>query len=402
MKLRFTRNIPKLLAFLPIFAFLPQLVPGGEMVKLLLKAGVIVVFTLLFFVNGDLRVSRSYIAMASMLIVSALLTCVANSGSILTAMINTGISAITVLFFYDRAKRCRQITKDDLLWFYKIYAYFIMVSCIYNLAINYRALLNIYSLNVYGEDDIASFFDNKNTFGVFLLFGVLATTILKIETNQRRWTIFSAIFLLNEVMAMCRTAIVLSAFLLVATYFADRKRLVRKLAVAAIVAVAVIVVWQCLPQVRTLFQDKLFGNTQSLDARNEYIRNLLPNITGIHVLVGYGQGATDLAYTYTGNSYFHNTFLQAYAYGGVIRLALLLAYMGISFGYCLRIRKRSEQDGNLCLISLAMYCIYSFSEAVVLFDSQVVSMVSAAFVISLPILLYNASRNEELLSQNGR
>ena len=387
-----SKNVARYYALLLICAFLPQIIPGGELAKLLMKAVVVLVFAALILGRKITTISAPAGGLVAALIISTLISFFANEGSLLSTLVGLGISCITILFFYDSALRSEGLSKKDVLSFYRIFTYFVLVSCFYNMIINRNGLMNLYSLSLYGDQDICSFFDNKNTFGVILLFGVLAATILKQLTGEKRWLLISLVFLLNELMAMCRTAILLSVLLLLLSYLWAPQKFWKKLISVAVLAVAVLAATILFPQLRNFLENTMFGDTRSLDTRNEYINNLLPNIRGIHVLLGYGDANVGaIAYYYTGNTYFHNTYLAAYTSGGLIRLGYLLWCVGLALRYSFRLRKRNAKEGNLCLISVLVYCIYCLSEAVMLFDSEMIAMTATAFVVAMPILLYQNS-----------
>lgn len=385
-------NLPKHYALLLICAFLPQLVEGNDLLKLALKVIVMLAFCVLILAGRLSKITLSAACLIIVLVLSTMISYFANDGSFVSTVVMLGISCVTILFFYDCALRCYGLQKWDVLSFYRIYVYFIFVSCIYNLIINFDALLNLNSLSLYDGRGIRSFFDNKNTFGMLLMFGVLATTILQQLSRKKHWFFISLMFLVNEMMSMCRTAIVISVLLITVSFLADRQKFRKKLLVFLVVSCAVALVVVALPQVHSFVTHSLFGDVVSMEKRNEYVESLLRNIRGMHIWVGHGDvNAMKIADRYTESTYLHNTYVAAYVAGGLVRVAFLLWCMGISLRYSLRLRKLDVREGNLCLVSLMVYAIYSFSEAVMLFDSEMISMTVTAFVVSMPIMLYRCN-----------
>ena len=264
-----SKNVARYYALLLICAFLPQIIPGGDLIKLLLKVVVVLVFAALILGRKIKTISVPAGGLIAALIISTLISFFANEGSLLSTLVGLGISCITILFFYDSALRSEGLSQKDVLAFYRIFAYFVLVSCFYNMIINRDGLMNLYSLSLYGDQDICSFFDNKNTFGIILLFGVLAATMLKQLTGEKRWLLISLVFLLNELMTMCRTAILLSVLLLLLSYLWDPQKFGKKLISVAVLAVAVLAATILFPQLRTFLQNTVFGDSRSLDTRNE-------------------------------------------------------------------------------------------------------------------------------------
>ena len=266
-----------------------------------------------------------------------------------------------------------------------------LVASIYNMIVHFDSVINITSLTVYNTEHLSSFFDNKNTYGVFLIFGVLASTILKVVTQQKRWMVFSVIFFTNEVMAMCRTAIILSFALIVFSFYFKSKNNIRKniLSIVLLIALAILIFKN--ERINHFVFDSMFYSTDSLDARGSYVDQLLPLVKGEHFWFGYGkEKALELAKLYTGNQYYHNGFLKALMVGGVFKLVLQISAVLLSFYYGFKNMRFNKQVGALCLLSTLIYVIYNFVEAVILFDTPVVSLTAVLFVITLPIMFNNA------------
>ena len=257
-------------------------------------------------------------------------------------------------------------------------------------------MFKITSLTVYSTEDICSFFDNKNTYGVFLIFGTLAAIILKIVLKQQRWVAIAGLFVVNELMAMCRTALVLSMILIIISFLIDKKtRFQGFIALIFFIGLTVVLV-RHNESAEYFLTNTLFGNYSSLEARNDYVENMLSLVKEDHFWFGYGNSnAMKLAAEYTGNAYYHNTYLKCLISGGVVKLALQILAIMLSIKYGLKNRVYNKTLGNLCLLSTCIYVIYSFVESVVLFDTPVVAIMTVMFIISIPILFYNASIYEK-------
>lgn len=302
---------------------------------------------------------------------------------------------INIILFYILCDKVHGITVDikSIYVFYKIIVYFIFVASLYNMVIHSSSLIRITSLTMYNTENICSFFDNKNTFGVFLLFGVVAATILRISLQEKRWFLFALVFIVNEMMAMCRTAIVLSVILILISAFYGREGIIKKTIITLLLVGSVVLLIYRFDMLHEYVFNNLFGNTDSLDTRNSYITDMLPLIKGIHAIFGYGtDNARLLAIEYAGNQYFHNTYLKVMISGGAVKLGLQFFAMGISVIYCIRCWKNDKVVGELCFLSFIIYVLYSNVESVVLFDSPVVAIMSTMFIITMPILFYNSLR----------
>ena len=222
---------------------------------------------------------------------------------------------------------------------------------------------------------------------------------MKIVLQQQRWAVVAVLFVINELMAMCRTAIILSVILIAVAFVVDRKTRFQGI-ISLILLLGVIIIFvKQNESVNYFFTNTLFGNSKSLDARNDYVTSMLPLARGGQFWFGYGNSnATQLATEYTGNAYYHNTYLKCLISGGIIKLVLQISAIVLSIRYGVKNRFYNKMIGNLCLLSTFIYITYAFVESVVLFDTPVVAIMAVVFIISMPILYYNALVGEKYLN----
>ena len=144
-------------------------------------------------------------------------------------------------------------------------------------------------------------------------------------------------------------------------------------------------------EIKNYILNNIFGSTTSIEARNSYIDNMIGLLQGIHLVFGYGlSNSSLLAATYTGNRYFHNTYLKIAISGGIFYEILFFSMIILSLKKSVIIYRYNKAVGGLCLLSLIVYLIYASVESVILFDTPVVAMVATIFVISMPILFSRA------------
>lgn len=324
-------------------------------------------------------------------VISSAFTIISNGISPIKETMSAITSVLLVYIFFEIPSKSRKSRVEDVLRFYRIYSYFMLIAAVYNMVINFNSLIHITGLTVYSAENICSFFDNKNTYGVFLIFGVLACTILKTMTKEKRWMFFCIIFFINTVMAMCRTAILISFAVIVGSYMVTSKRKLRDIMIlAAFLCVVLILVLKNEIVSRFVFKN-LFGSSVSMEARSSYAEILLPYLKGVHLLFGFGTDkAMSFAADYAGNAYYHNSYLKALMVGGVLKLALQIYAIVVSLNYGLKCRRIDKSIGNLCLLSTAVYVIYAFVESVILFDTPVVTIMAVMFIISMPVMFYRA------------
>ena len=395
MKIFAVKNkIPKHYALFIILALLPQILGiNSTILGTLWK--VLVLLFLLFFVSNrenDNKISSTGFYYLIFYLLVSLICLLADSKVTISTILYIGISVLLVYLFFDRPIKEKKLSDLDILGFFRIFAWFVVVACVFNMIVNIRQLFNIASISIYGSDATKSFFDNKNTFGVFLIFGAISATFLKVVEGNKKWLFAMAIFLLNEVMAMCRTAIVLTLFFIIVSFLVgDSKTLKSRIIALFIVLVAVIALYFSNSTIRNFIDNNLFGNTDSLDTRDGYIEKMLPLAKGIHLFFGYGdERSIELAGQYAGNRYYHNTYLHLLMNGGILKIILFAVGVLYSLKNTIKLCKINKKKGLMCLATTVAYLVYAAIESVILFDTPVIAMVATIFVISIPQWFLNA------------
>lgn len=405
MELRKQEKLATYYAIFLIAAVFPQIIKiNGSSLDTVWKV-VIVLFFLYETCNwyNIRKVSRFTVVYTLTLVGGTICTCINNSIFNLSVYMGLIINILLFMIFYVVAEESNIENIENIFKFYKIYVVFILIASLYNMITHFNVLLHLTSVNVYGGENISAFFDNKNSFGIYLMFGCLGATILQMKTKQKRWLLASIIFIVNELMAMCRTAIVLSIILIILTYIlsGNRNILFRVLLIGAIVG-CFIFLFNRNEILNNYILNNLFGSTTSLDARNNYIQNMEHLLTGKETIFGYGSSkAGQLAVQYTGNKYFHNTYLKILMQGGLFSMFLLIASIWISILNIVKIIKYNKQIGIFCFVSILVYCIYAYVEAIVLFDTPVISMVATLFTMTMP-LLFRRTLERRARINNGK
>lgn len=394
--------LPRYYALFIVAALFPQIFGfNGSSIDTVWK--VVVVATLVFFTGlNPARLSRVgfvYIMISTMNQLAALAT---SDESVTTVGINIILMALLIVVFFEYPHQVRRSSLSDALQFYKIYTYFMVIACIYNIIIHPSSLLNIAGGSLYGTQYICSFFDNKNTFGAFLMFGCLAATILRYYLRERKWLFVIALFIINELMAMCRTAIVLSLLLLLYSFIlAEKGFSIKRLFIVGLAVVASVIVIGQVESINDFVVGKLFSSTTSIESRQGYITSMSGLIKGNQAIWGYGPTESKiLAQTYTGNQYYHNTYLNVVITNGIVGLSLLILSILYAFRISWSVFKYDKAAGALCALSCIVYVVYAYVESTILFTTPVISMVATIFVISMPILFKTAMRSRSLARIN--
>ena len=200
------------------------------------------------------------------------------------------------------------------------------------------------------------------------------------------------VFILNELMAMCRTAIVLSCVLLVISFLISSKGITlgRVLAVGIVFLVLVGMALR-FSSIRDYIFGTLFASTDSLETRQGYIESMKGLLHGVHLVFGYGRAhSAELALMYTGNHYYHNSYLSILISNGLVGLGLLLSVILASIFKAIQVFRMDRATGWICILSCVVYLVYAYVEAAILFTTPVIAMVATVFAVSMPTLFHKA------------
>ena len=396
-------NTPKYYAVFILMALVPQIF--GFNVSIwgdIWKIGVLLWFCLLILRKNKGRSSYTGMYFLVFFLLINVICILADSNISFNTIINFGISVLLVYLFFESPIREKNITENDVLLFFRFFAIFMLISCVYNMIVNFRQLLNIASISVYSSDVTASFFDNKNTFGVFLIFGAISAAFLKVVDKNSKWLIVLAIFIVNELISMCRTAIILTIFFLLVSFLVGDKRTLKKRIFALIILITAAIVLYCfVSPIRNFIDNNLFANTDSLDVRDGYIERMLPLADGIYLFIGYGEERSLLlAYEYAGNRYYHNTYLHLLMMGGLLKIVLFSITVLYAFYNSFKLCRLNRKAGYMCIATIVAYLVYASIESVILFDTPVIAMLATIFVVSIPRLFLNAALNKNKEERN--
>lgn len=390
-------KLPTNMAWFIIASSIPQILGiNNSLIDTAFKLLVMGVFALVAIKGKDVsNVSMFSVGFMAFTIIRNIITIAVNRVGIVSGFVEIFTTLILFYLFFEITRSTKAVTVDDVMGFYKVYAYFIIISCVYNMIVNFGSLTNIFSAVVYSGKGVCSFFDNKNTFGFYLLMGSLATMFLYSRTKEKRWFFTSLLFIVNELMAMCRTAMLLSLVVLLMSIIVGGRKTGRRILVAICLVVAGFIVIKNVPFLDRYFFGSVLGDTDSLEVRETFVENMLPLARGKQLWIGYGGDLSrTLALSYTGNIYFHNTYLYLLISGGLFQVVLFLSCIITAIKSSVVSYRKDMGIGAMCLISIVIYLVYAYIESVPLFNTKVVSMISTIFAVSMPLLLKNAINYE--------
>ena len=262
-------------------------------------------------------------------------------------------------------------------------------ACIFNIIRNGKSILA--SISDVGAGNFSSFFDNKNTFGLFLFCGVIAGTLCANHMNNKMASrIILAGLLVSLVICGSRTALISSiVFLFIYFAFAKKKNWGNIIVVIGVVGIVVYVSFK-VPIVNEYLQNHLLRNDNSYLDRSVMANVTLDNITGTAWIWGYGEDAVSYMSKYTGYAYFHNTYIEVLATGGVLKCLLYGSFCLVSIKNAWKTYLRySREIGGVFLSAWIAYFVYSFGESVVILNGDTQGFIMTMILITLPQLYLN-------------
>lgn len=244
--------------------------------------------------------------------------------------VNIFVVGINIFLVLDSLKSVK-LTKNDLNFICILILTIGILSSAYNLlyggfSINRIKdnLNNIYAANT------SSFLDNKNSFGIFTYFSIVAGIYLFLNCKHKVLTSLGlTIQFFTLIITFCRSALLATGvfgIVFVVLLIIDRKILINEKnrkplicmsSLIAVIGIGLIISMAFSEEIRNFVLDAVLrvdmGNTGRTEIWKESINNF--NKTPLNFVFGIGYSELN---SY-GNSYLHNTYLEIFVTGGIIK-----------------------------------------------------------------------------------
>ena len=261
------------------------------------------------------------------------------------------------------------------------------IASVYNTAINFRGILNIRYIASPYEVRFSSFFLNRNSFGQFLLFGMMANSLLWMKVpSARRWLVATyVLFAVNLFATLSRTAMLSClVFFSVFSFGKSRKK-----------AIYLFVVLMASVTLILLVEITQF--------RSEFIRNIVLRLDvgttgrtsiwreGLEILsktswvfgTGYLLGRQFLV----SGTQFHSFLIEALVGGGLVELIILFTFLMLLIMGVLRNLKGFDRDAYVFYsAAYAAFLCYSVFESPSFFSMGFVDTVFTVFFVTVPLV----------------
>lgn len=399
-------NNPKIIKSYIVYFFailLPQILmisSKGSTRDTLYKMAVLGLFVSWFFVSmkesGNFFVAKGKVLWLVLYCLGSCMGMIFSDTMGISAIASMIIIAFVFIFFVAFNENL-YFNIEDIDKFPFFFTLLIGYACVFNILKNGKSIAA--SSAEVGAGNFSSFFDNKNTFGLFLFCGVIAGTLCVNHINDKAKAVFSIIIVgifISLVICGSRTALISSmAFLIIYFTFVKKKNLGT---VAMMIIVVGIAAYLCfkVPVINEYIQNHLLRNDNSYLDRSIMANTTIDNIKGLAWIYGYGENAVSYMSQYTGYAYFHNTYIEVLATGGILKCILYGTFCVQSISNAWKIFTRySREVGGLFCSAWFAYFIYSFGESVVVLNGDTQGFIMTMFLVTLPQLYLNYYVMEE-------
>lgn len=285
-----------------------------------------------------------------------------------------------------------KVKELDYKKFFKMFLYFVIVACIYNIIKNHQYIFSISNItNKY--INISSFFSQRNAFGQFIFLGIVSNTYLLLMEKQKRWYVTILFLLTNLLFSFSRTAIFSSIIFMAIVFFLTNSNLKNKNSIwkwfllVFIIAFGVIIAKN--ENVIEFLEYYVLRKDDGITGRGTVWKLALSTLSGFRVLFGYGIGTSSSILSIYGLPNSHNTIIELFVTGGLFLFVLYLIFYILIWR---SIRKIKNQ--KLRKIYIAFYIsfiIYSLFEKVLIFSTGYAAVFFTIFFVVIPVLAKNNS-----------
>ncbi|WP_298472148.1 O-antigen ligase family protein [uncultured Psychrobacillus sp.] len=268
--------------------------------------------------------------------------------------------------------------------------HFVIFACLYNVIINIDLLL-FGSSTLHVKRQFASFFSNKNTFGILLVIGIIVCTYLYMLNKKSKFFFVFLFFILNLIWTESTNSLI-SVIIFLATFFFMFYKInyiKRTLIIFAGVSISFFLLRSNFFEGVVNFMR--FGDISELSGRtNLWLAGL--KVFSENIIFGIGLGHSPRILSNSGyeNDQFHNGYIEILVSGGIV-LFIIYFLLASIFIYKLRIlRLKNNLMGSIYLAGFLSLLFSTFFESLLLFRGGYFSGIITLFYIFMPLTLINS------------
>lgn len=365
----------------------------GTIIDTVWKASVIILTMLYTLIKINFKIHKYILLPMMIYILGQLIAIIWPQQFSNNPVISRVVSIIIILgmcyFFISIPNILKKYSIDDIICFFNYFIILMIYAVLFNLITNPSSVLKVFSVSNAYENMMTSFFDNKQTFGMFLFMGILISVWQYCIINKQKYILSTFFFIINLFICLSRTALFSCfSFLLVFGILSLKvaPSISRKLIIGCLVLIFMI---HFIQPINDFVFNVLIKTEDTMNARTNIWNDAFKLLNGSRLLIGYGEGnvATVLSSINSTGTNSHNGIIYVLLTGGIIKLII---YFIINIYSLYNIISIYRYDKNMCIIEISVYVgitCFSMGEALVLLDSSAPSIIASILVIAFPILI---------------
>jgi len=426
---------------LPNIAFLPNIF-SSSLIELAWKGalfiGLSVFFSIIFVFNHlkfnwKLAIPIAVYAIANLVVIalipSSTILSSLNTGTLLeyeviitTATKIAGLFQVlstvvlTYIFFIILPKTI--LFKRQLFLLFYLMLGFLVISGFYSIIFEKGNIIALFTSDNPYLYNIHSFFEDKNTYGKYLLGGIMISCYLASQSRFKWQFGITALLFAFLVTTLSKTPIIAAAGLFVLLFiyyvfvrferniiFNSFLLLFSLILIVYLGCLLTIPALQILPINSTIYHYLTVSVFQygigTVDSRVLIWQAAINLLQGWHLFFGYGEKIANIFLT--GNVmvfnnyesyYFHNGLLQVANIGGLLYLALYLALFVYLFVVYFKIGKNNKDSRFVFIAMFITFCVHATFEEAILSSTSVYSFMLSMVLIVAPIMTFRMQKTD--------
>lgn len=295
---------------------------------------------------------------------------------------------------------------------------FLVLCGFYSIVFEKDTILGLFSADNPYYFNVHSIFEDKNTYGKYLLGGIMISCYLASQSKIKWQFSLTAFLFVCLITTLSKTpimaAIVFFALLFIYYVFVRFERNLVLNSILLGLSLVLVVYLGCLltiPALQVLpINDKIFhyltvsvfqSGIGTVDSRVLIWNAAIDLLSGWHLFFGYGEkiassfllGNTTVFINYP-NQYFHNGLLQVANIGGLLYLALYFALFVYLFVVYFKIGKIDKDSRFVFFAMFITFCIHASFEEAILSSTSVYSFILSMVLIVAPIMTLRMQKTD--------
>lgn len=376
--------------FIYLFSVLFLQIVGGSnkggMLDTVWKAVVISATLLYVLIKSKLKIKRYIVIPLIIYILGQGIAIFSNEFSTISSFVNCAIIIVMTYMFFSVPYYNSDFTIKDMVWFLNAFIILMLYAVVLNFFKNPSSVLGTLSnANVY-SNMMSSFFDNKQTFGMFLFMAFVVSVWGYILENKKCYICTAMIFFVNLFLCLSRTALFACLGFIFMIVILIRKFNQKLCRILVSLIVLTIILVQLNPTLHHFITNVVLDTSATMNARTNIWEDAFYALNNIKFFWGYGEGNASAAIaTVSHSANAHNGIVYVLLTGGIIKLTLYIVVILRSLFSIKKIKKYNPALSAMFFSALASVMIYSMGEALVLLDSSAPCVVASIICLAFPI-----------------